>query len=355
MRSFVQQRWPWSLAPCLALALGGFADPAGAQETPKDQSVLVVSEMKPYAEAIPGTEISFQMVPIPGGQFLMGSPESEADRSEDEGPRHPVRVAPFWMGKHEVTWDEFDQFAYSLDLKKKQREGVNLTGQAETEKAADAVTRPTPPYADMTFGLGHLGQPAICMTHHAAMEYCRWISAKTGKLYRLPTEAEWEYACRAGSKTAYAFGDDPAELDAYGWFVENAEKPQKVGTKKPNAWGLFDMHGNVAEWCLDHYAADSYSLFPTDRPTPGPVVLPDAKEYSYVARGGSWDDDADRLRAAARLASDREWSTQDPQRPQSIWWHTDAQFVGFRIVRPLQEQENLRGLKSLVVSSKGTK
>ena len=85
------------------------------------------------------------------------------------------------------------------------------------------------------------------------------------------------------------------------------------------------------------------------------VVLPDAKEYSYVARGGSWDDDPDRLRSAARLASDREWSTQDPQRPQSIWWHTDAQFVGFRIVRPLQEQENLRGLKSLVISRKGTK
>jgi formylglycine-generating enzyme required for sulfatase activity len=311
--------------------------------------------MKPYVEPIPGTDLKFEMIPIPGGRFTMGSPPGEAKRSEDEGPQVKVEIAPFWMGKHEVTWDEFDQFAYSLDLKKKQREAVDLANQPETEKAADAVTRPTPPYADMTFGLGHLGQPAICMTHHAAMEYCRWLSAKTGKLYRLPTEAEWEYACRAGTKTAYSFGDDPAALGDYGWFVENAEKPQPVGTKKPNAWGLFDMHGNVSEWCLDHYAEDSYSLFPTDKPTPGPVVLPDAKEYPYVARGGSWDDDPDRLRSAARLASDREWSMQDPQRPQSIWWHTDAQFIGFRIVRPLQEQENLRGVQSLVVSRKGTK
>jgi formylglycine-generating enzyme required for sulfatase activity len=355
VRQLLQRRWPWGLAPLVALALPWPAPEAGAQETPKDQSVLVLSEMKAYAEAIPGTEISFEMVPIPGGRFLMGSPESEGDRSEDEGPQHPVQIAPFWMGKHEVTWDEFDQFAYALDLKKKQREAVDLANQSPTEKAADAVTRPTPPYADMTFGLGHLGQPAICMTHHAAMEYCRWLSAKTGKLYRLPTEAEWEYACRAGSTTAYAFGDDPAGLDAYGWFVENAEKPQPIGTKKPNAWGLFDMHGNVSEWCLDHYAADSYGLFPRDRPTNGPVVLPDAKEYPYVARGGSWDDDPDRLRSAARRSSDREWSMQDPQRPQSIWWHTDAKFVGFRILRPLQEQENLRGLKSLVISRKGTK
>ena len=105
------------------------------------------------------------------------------------------------MGKHEVTWDEYDQFAFSLDLKKKKREGVDLANQPEAEKKADAVTRPTPPYADETFGFGRKGQPVICITHHAAMEYCRWLSAKTGKVYRLPTEAEWEYACRAGTKT----------------------------------------------------------------------------------------------------------------------------------------------------------
>ena len=165
--------------------------------------------MKPYVETVPGTEVKFEMVPIPGGEFVMGSPADEAKRNADEGPQHPVKIAPFWMGKYEVTWDEYDQFAFSLDLKKKKRDGVDPASQPETEKKADAVTRPTPPYADETFGFGRKGQPVICVTHHAAMEYTRWLSAKTGKTYRLPTEAEWEYACRAGTKSAYSFGDDP--------------------------------------------------------------------------------------------------------------------------------------------------
>ena len=249
------------------------------------------------ARPIPGTEIKFDLVPIPGGEFTMGSPADEPKRKEDEGPQHPVKIAPFWMGKCEVTWDEYDQFGFSLDLKKKKRDGVDLANQAETEKNADVVTRPTPPYADETFGFGRKGQPVICITHHAAMEYTRWLSAKTGKIYRLPTEAEWEYACRAGTKSAYSF-DDPAQIGDYAWYVENAEKPQPVGKKKPNPWGLYDIHGNVAEWCLDHYVADLYKTF--SPPTTGPVILPDAKEYSYVARGGSWDDDADRLRGAAQ-------------------------------------------------------
>jgi formylglycine-generating enzyme required for sulfatase activity len=185
------------------------------------------------------------------------------------------------------------------------------------------------------------------------MEYCRWLSAKTGKIYRLPTEAEWEYACRAGTTTAYSFGDDPAPLGDYAWYVENAEKPQPIGKKKPNPWGLHDMHGNVSEWCLDRYVGDIYSKFAKAQ-VKGPVVLPTADEYPYVARGGSWDDDADRLRSAARLASNLEWSVQDPQRPQSIWWHTDATFVGFRVMRPVEEQDDLKGVKSLVVKGKNS-
>jgi len=311
--------------------------------------------MKAYAEAIPGTELKIELVPIPGGTFEMGSPDGEAKRAQDEGPRHPVQIAPFWMGTKEVTWDEYEQFAFALDLKKKKREGIDPQKQSEWEKKADAVTRPTPPYADETFGFGRSGQPAICITHHAAMEFCRWLSEKTGKTYRLPTEAEWEYACRAGSTTAYFWGDDPAKIDEYAWYVNNAEKPMPVGKKKPNPWGLFDIHGNVAEWCLDHYVADAYKQYPLDKPAVGPVIMPDAKEYPYVARGGSWDWDAELLRSAARRGSDPEWSVQDPQRPQSIWWHTDATFVGFRIVRPLNEQENLKGLKSQVKKGKTTR
>jgi len=286
---------------------------------------------------------------------MMGSPPSEEKRSEDEGPPHKVQLAPFWMGKHEVTWDEYDQFAFAMDLKRKQAQGIDPSKPSAGGSSADAVTRPTPPYADETFGFGRKGQPVICITHHSAMEYCRWLSAKTGKVYRLPTEAEWEYACRAGTTTAYSFGNDPGKLGEYAWYVDNAEKPQPIGKKKPNPWGLYDMHGNVSEWCLDHYAPDIYSTLAKDQPVRGPVVLPTAKEYPYVARGGSWDDDADRLRTAARLASNLEWSVQDPQRPQSIWWHTDATFVGFRVVRPLEEQENLKGLKSLVVKGKTTR
>jgi formylglycine-generating enzyme required for sulfatase activity len=310
--------------------------------------------LKPYTEAIAGTDLKFDMVPIPGGTFTIGSPESEPDRQKNEGPQREVTIRPFWMAKHEVTWEEFDEFAFSLDIKRKERLGKNRN-QTETEKKADAVTRPTAPYADMTFGMGHDGQPAICMTHHAAMEYCRWLSAKTGKVYRLPTEAEWEYACRAGTKTAYWFGDDHEKLEEYEWFVNNAETPQKVGTKKPNPWGLYDMSGNVAEWCLDHYIPDIYSKYPADKPVIGPVVLPDEEEYAYVARGGSWDFDAEQCRSAYRNVSDREWSMRDPQLPQSIWWHTDATFVGLRVVRPFEEQENLVGLKSKVVSKKGTR
>jgi formylglycine-generating enzyme required for sulfatase activity len=256
------------------------------------------------------------------------------------------------MGKHEVTWEEYDQFAFSLDIKKRQRDGIDLTKLAASEKLADAVTRPTPPYADMTFGYGHDNQPAICMTHHAAMEYTRWLAAKTGRPYRLPTEAEWEYACRAGTKTAYFFGDDPEQLDDYAWYINNAEKPMPIGQKKPSPWGLHDIHGNVSEWVLDLYDPRAYERF-ADKPADRPVVLPTEKEYPYVVRGGSWDDDAEMVRSATRRPSDREWSIQDPQRPQSIWWHTDAHWVGFRVVRPLNEQENLKDFKSPVVKRGG--
>ena len=180
------------------------------------------TEHNDYIEAIPGTDLKFAMLAIPGGKYTMGSPDAEDKRGTDEGPTVTVEIAPFWMGKYEVTWDEYDQFAFSMDIKKKKRENVDLTKQPDTEKASDAVTRPTPPYADETFGFGRKVQPVICITHHAAMEYCRWLSAKTGKAYRLPTEAEWEYACRAGTKTAYSFGDDPEKIADYAWDVDNA-------------------------------------------------------------------------------------------------------------------------------------
>ena len=296
------------------------------------------AELKPYVETIPGSEVKFEMVFIPGGTFTMGSPAGEAGRGEDEGPQHEVTIRPFWMGKTEVTWDEYDLFAFAQNLKKEPAD----TG------AADAVTRPTPPYADETFGFGRGHQPAISITHHAAMEYCRWLSVKTGKTYRLPTEAEWEYAARAGTKTAYSFGD-ASKVGAYAWFLDNANgRPHEVGKMKPNPWGLYDMHGNVGEWVLDQYEKNFFATLKPGAPALSPVVLPTDKRYRHSVRGGSWDDEPAKLRSAARLASNKDWSRRDPQMPQSIWWHTEAITVGFRVVRPVDEQENLRGLRSTV-------
>ena len=174
------------------------------------------------------------------------------------------------------------------------------------------------------------------MTQHAARLYCRWLSAKTGRYYRLPTEAEWEYACRAGTTTAYSFGDDPQQLEEYAWYYENSDEAyHEVGLKKPNPWGLYDMHGNVAEWVLDQHTADFYGS-QADQVANNPLAIP-TELYPRVVRGGSWDDPAEMLRSAARNGSSEEWKEQDPQIPQSIWFHTDALGVGFRIVRPLLE------------------
>jgi formylglycine-generating enzyme required for sulfatase activity len=315
------------------LAVGG-ADKADRRQLEvADAAATSEAEMKAYADRIGGSDVTFKMAPIPGGTFQMGSPDDEAGHGKDEGPRHEVKIAPFWMGTHEVTWDEYEVFMFSLDVARRQITGAK---PSDLDKLADAVTRPTKPYTDMSFGMGKDGFPAICMTQLAAKMYCQWLTAKTGRYYRLPTEAEWEYACRAGTSTAYFFGDDPAQLGDYGWSYDNSdEKYHKIGLKKPNPWGLFDMHGNVAEWCCDQYLPGYYEQF-AGKVADNPLAVP-TKVEPCVVRGGSYDDDADRLRSAARRGSHKDWKQQDPQIPQSIWYYTDAVFVGFRVVRPLVE------------------
>jgi formylglycine-generating enzyme required for sulfatase activity/mono/diheme cytochrome c family protein len=285
--------------------------------------------MQPYTTKISGTDISFDLVVIPSGQFVMGSPASEAGRKADEGPQHKVAIEPFWMGKHEVTWNEYELFMYPDETRK-----IPTAATLNKNTVIDAVTRPTKPYVEMSFGMGKDGFPAISMTQHAANKYCEWLSAKTGQFYRLPTEAEWEYACRAGTTTAYSFGDDAAKLGEYAWSEKNSDfKYQKVGKKKPNPWGLHDMHGNVSEWCLDQYEPgyEQFKAAVTSNPW-----LKQSTPYPQVARGGSWDDEPAKLRSAVRRASDKSWKQQDPQLPKSIWYLTDAQFLGFRVVRPLK-------------------
>ncbi|MCW5557677.1 MAG: SUMF1/EgtB/PvdO family nonheme iron enzyme [Verrucomicrobiae bacterium] len=305
---------------------------------------------KNYKETV-HDQVTFEMIAIPGGEFEMGSAEGSPGHQANEGPQRKVKVDPFWMGKTEVTWNEYELFQFpslekgpSVSTERVNRELLLLTefarpadgGNPYTDREADAVSRPTTPYVEMSFGMGKDGFPAISMTHYAALMYCRWLSAKTGHFYRLATEAEWEYAARAGTTTTYFWGDDPAQADEYAWHFNNADgKYQKVGQKKPNPFGLHDMLGNVAEWVTDGYKADAYSLLPADNP-----VLFGFAEYPHVARGGSWDDDVEKqLRSAARLSSEAGWKMRDPQLPKSRWYLTDAQFLGWRVVRPIKVPE----------------
>jgi formylglycine-generating enzyme required for sulfatase activity len=252
------------------------------------------------------------MMAIPAGEFQMGSPATDPLHKKDEQPQHKVRLDAFWMQAHEVTWDEYRLFMFAT-------QGGEI---ARKDELVDAVSRPTRPYVEMSFGMGINGFPAISMTQHAANKYAEWLSARTGEYYRLPTEAEWEYACRAGTNT------EPSPLGDYAWYAANSsEKYQKVGTRKPNAWGLYDMLGNVMEWTLDQYAPYSASA------QVNPWVKA-TKPYPNAVRGGSWNDPPEMVRCAARVASDATWKQQDPQLPKSIWYLTDAQWLGFRLVRP---------------------
>ncbi|MEO6709385.1 MAG: formylglycine-generating enzyme family protein, partial [Planctomycetota bacterium] len=308
--------------------------PAGSPPpVPVPESIAAdAASMKLYTEVIVGTKAHFEMQPIAAGRFTMGSALEEKKRKASEGPAHEVELAAFWIGRCEVTWDEYTPFQMKLDKEARRQGGESAQAQ---DAWADAVSRPTPPYVPMDFGMGKERCPAISMTQFAARQYTQWLSMKTGRFYRLPSEAEWEYACRAGTKTAYSFGDDPAKLGDHAWYFENSgETYHPVAMKKPNPWGLFDMHGNVAEWVLDQYDEASYASFKTM--AQAPITWP-TKLYPCSVRGGSWDDDSDRLRSSARRGSQAAWQQQDPQLPKSIWYLTDAKFVGFRVVRPLVE------------------
>ncbi len=335
----ISGRWQAALLAAV-MAVGAGSDVRGDDKAvdsylrDPDSVAATPADMKPYKQKIRDTDVVFEMVPIPGGEFVMGSPEGEEGRNDDEGPQHKVRIEPFWMGKCEVTWDEYDTWRLRLDQQRRQLAG--RTADAIDLKA-DATTRPTKEYTDMTFGMGHDGFPATGLTQLNAKSYCEWLTERTGQFYRLPTEAEWEYACRAGTTTAYSFGDDASKLDEYAWHYGNSDDNyHKVGTKKPNPWGLHDMHGNVSEWTLDRYEADFYSKFAGDQVAIFPLCIPNEEEYPRVFRGGSWIDEPPQLRSAARFGSDEELKSQDPQLPQSRWYLTDATHLGFRVIRPFR-------------------
>jgi formylglycine-generating enzyme required for sulfatase activity len=203
--------------------------------------------------------IGMKLALIPAGEFMMGSPESEKDRSSDEY-QHKVRITkPFYLGVYEVT-------------------------QAEYEKVM----------GENPSGFKGAANPVEQVSWDDANEFCRRLSAKEGKTYRLPTEAEWEYACRAGSTTPYSFGHDAASLGEYAWYGNNSDSTHPVGEKKGNAWGLHDMHGNVWEWCQDWYDSDYYRELPVDDPQRSETAS------GRVLRGGYWAIVARYCRAACR-------------------------------------------------------
>ncbi len=319
-----------------------------------DSTAASEAEMKPYTDKIPGTEVVFKMIPIKGGKFLMGSPEDEEERKADEGPQHEVEIKPFWMEEHETTWKEFEQFALKM-LRTAHQANRNVEPSAQ-EKIADAMACPTPPYNIGSIShdnAGKVGFPASGMTVYAAQMYCKWLTSLTGRYYRLPTEAEWEYACRAGTKDAYSFGKDDSKIEDYAWTFDNSDgTSKKVKQKKPNAWGLYDMHGNLAEWVLEQYAADTYKNRKPEN-FGAPIKLPAGEGFGQVARGGHCeDDDTANFRSARRLYAVEAWKQQDPQFPQSIWWVTDAAYVGFRVVRPLEPPKTEEEAKSYEANPK---
>lgn len=304
----------------------------------KTSTETEAAQMKAYTGKVPRTQdASYQMVPIPGGEFLLGSREGEKERRADEGPQVPVKIDPFWMGAREVTWDECSQFI--LTPQPRYRDGA-VKGDIGGMTTVDAVSGPTSPYIDMTYGMGEKGYPAIGLTEHTALKYCQWLSAQTGHFYRLPTEAEWEYAARAGSKIAWFFGNIPDRLGEYAWFADNSEVDHEptthpAGQKKPSPWGLYDIYGNAAEWTLDEYSADWYARLAGMENRANPFHQP-VLRYPRAVRGGSYQDKAADCRSSSRRGSDRLWKVGDSNSPKSLWYHTDAQFVGFRIVRPLK-------------------
>ncbi len=235
-------------------------------------SVVAAQTPDTYVETIEGTAVQFDMVRVPGGVVTTAAGD--------------IEVAPFWISRTEVLWDLYDVYVFGLDRP------ANAGG-------ADAVARPTRPYVLPGEGFGHAGRPAIGMTHHAATQFVAWLSAKTGRVYRLPTEAEWTLACRAG-------GTESSPASA--WTRANADaRTHPPGALAANSLGIHDLVGNVAEWIE---GADG-------RP---------------AAAGGAFDDEPANASCAARRHQTPAWNATDPQLPKSRWWLPDAPFVGIRLV-----------------------
>lgn len=300
-----------------------------------------VTGFESFEEKIPGTSVSFKMVAIPGGTFNMGSPASEPFRRMDEGPVREVAVDSFWIAEIETSWSEYMAF-FAATGSQGRKEAV------EVDEETDGISGATPPWGAPDQGWGRGSRPAITMSHHAAQTYCRWLSQVTGRKYRLPTEAEWEYAARGGTGTPYFFEGSPKDYEPGGflknlfggknelinqyaiWYGNSPVKTQPPEIVEANPFGLKNMLGNVAEFCLDYYDPQVYAKYPK-----GVVKNPRGPRTGaeHVVRGGSFKGTGKDLRVARRDFTKTEaWLQTDPQIPKSIWWYSDVKEVGFRVV-----------------------
>ena len=303
--------------------------------------------MVSYTEQIPGTNVRVAMVPVPGGRLAVMPDFSTRRRVNHSDPKsvpnhvvgaskpsHFVTIAPFWIGKYEVTWGEFEPYSGLYPIF---REFDDHNFRTWNQLAgADAVTVPTELYAPDYHFFGKSKLPVAGVTQFSARQYTKWLSRLTERQYRLPAEAEWEYACRGGTTTQFSWGDDFSQVAEYAVaFSAGRHRPEEAGTLRPNPWGLYNMHGNVAEWVLDAYSSEGIP-----KSSGGELVdlvrWPKAI-HPRVARGGWWQTDAHGCRTVARMGSTTTWSESDPGDPVSPWWHCDvpAQGLGFRIVRSL--------------------
>ena len=298
-----------------------------------------------YVETIPGTSASIKMVAVPGGSFKIGSPDNEPFHNDNEGPQREVTVSPFFMAEVEVTWDQY--WAFYGETMSEGHTPPETVYANNAKNTLDAISGPTPPFGnpDQAWGMGE--RPALTMTYYAAETFCQWLSLKTGRTYRLPTEAEWEYAARGGTRTPYFFEGNPKKFSGEGFlrhfkaadttliassiiYCANSKnrtaEPSKV---RANAFGLKNMTGNVLEYCSDWYADDAYEKLQDGAVDPkGPE-----SGTEHVVRGGLYSDDAKDVRSASRTHTRHdEWLRTDPQNPKSIWWYSDIKGIGFRVV-----------------------
>lgn len=313
--------------------------------TESDEPVFVepcdLTEFADFTETIPGTRVSLSMKAVPGGEFIIGSPESEYGRKEDESPQRRVIISPFFMGEIEVTWDQY--WAFYAETMSEGRTDPAIIFEHNSRTDIDAVSGPTPPFGCPDQSWGMADRPAITMTHYAASTFCQWLSMKTGKKYRLPTEAEWEYAARGGTDGPFFFPGtvkqysrkDTTTINAYVTYAKNSwSRTQKPSRVRANPFGLKNMLGNVMEYCSDWYASDAYSHLEDGQTDPtGPE-----SGNEHVVRGGLYSSEAPDLRCAARSCTKNdEWLRTDPQNPKSIWWYSDVKGIGFRVVCELPD------------------